>query len=29
MIGSAEMDVDGVTHDGATEPIMRAREWAF
>lgn len=29
MIGSAEMDVDGVTSDGATEPVMRAGEWAF
>jgi aminopeptidase len=29
MIGSAEMDVDGLTHDGIAEPIMRAGEWAF
>jgi len=29
MIGSAAMDVDGVRHDGTTEPVMRAGEWAF
>lgn len=29
MIGSAEMDVDGVLADGSTEPIMRQGEWAF
>lgn len=29
MIGSAEMDVDGVTIDGKREPIMRKGEWAF
>lgn len=29
MIGSAEMDVDGVRDDGATEPVMRRGEWAF
>ncbi|HXV97142.1 MAG TPA: aminopeptidase [Anaerolineae bacterium] len=29
MIGSGEMNVDGITRDGATEPIMRAGEWAF
>ncbi len=29
MIGSAEMDVEGITQDGATEPVMRAGEWAF
>jgi aminopeptidase len=28
MIGSGEMDVDGVTGDGAIEPLMRAGEWA-
>ncbi len=28
MIGSAEMDVDGVAADGAVEPLMRAGEWA-
>jgi aminopeptidase len=27
MIGSAEMDVDGVNASGATEPLMRAGEW--
>jgi len=29
MIGSEEMDVDGITDDGSTEPIMRGGEWAF
>jgi aminopeptidase len=29
MIGSAEMDIDGVKADGASEPIMRKGEWAF
>lgn len=29
MIGSVAMDVDGVTDDGAVEPIMRGGEWAF
>ena len=29
MIGSGEMDVDGVLEDGTTEPIMRKGEWAF
>jgi aminopeptidase len=27
MIGSAEMDVDGVAADGTGEPLMRAGEW--
>lgn len=27
MIGSGEFDVDGVTMDGASEPVMRAGEW--
>lgn len=29
MIGSAEMDIDGLTRDGVTEPVMRGGEWAF
>jgi aminopeptidase len=29
MIGSGEMDVDGITEDGASEPVMRSGEWAF
>ena len=29
MIGSAEMSIDGITKDGAREPIMRNGEWAF
>jgi aminopeptidase len=29
MIGSDKMDVDGITRDGAVEPIMRAGEWTF
>jgi aminopeptidase len=28
MVGSGEMDVDGITADGCHEPIMRAGEWA-
>jgi len=27
MIGSAEVDVDGVSGDGSAEPLMRAGEW--
>ena len=29
MIGSAEMDIDGVTANGTKEPVMRQGEWAF
>jgi aminopeptidase len=29
MIGSGEMDVDGITPDGKTVPVMRSGEWAF
>jgi aminopeptidase len=29
MIGSDQMDVDGIRSDGVAEPIMRAGEWAF
>jgi aminopeptidase len=29
MIGSDQMDVDGILHDGTTEPVMRGGEWAF
>jgi aminopeptidase len=29
MIGSGKLDVDGLTEDGAAEPIMRGGEWAF
>jgi aminopeptidase len=29
MIGSAELDVDGVLPGGTTEPVMRQGEWAF
>jgi aminopeptidase len=28
MIGSGELDIDGVCADGASEPLMRAGEWA-
>jgi aminopeptidase len=28
MIGSGELDVDGVRADGTAEPLMRAGEWA-
>ena len=29
MVGSAKMDIDGLTADGKTEPVMRSGEWAF
>ncbi len=29
MIGSAEMNIDGLMRDGTAEPIMRQGEWAF
>ena len=29
MIGSPEMDIDGITADGSREPVMRKGEWAF
>jgi aminopeptidase len=29
MIGSEEMDIDGITADGKTEPVFRAGNWAF
>ena len=29
MIGSAQMDIDGMRGDGSVEPVMRAGEWAF
>jgi aminopeptidase len=29
MIGSADMDVDGLSEDGETKPVMRGGEWAF
>ncbi len=29
MLGSSEMDIDGVREDGTHEPVMRAGEWAF
>lgn len=29
MIGSGDMDVDGLREDGMAEPIMRGGEWAF
>jgi len=29
MIGSSEMDVEGILENGNTEPIMRKGEWAF
>jgi aminopeptidase len=27
MIGSGEVDVDGITAAGAAEPVMRGGEW--
>ncbi len=29
MVGSEEMDIDGITSDGTSEPLMRGGEWAF
>ena len=29
MIGTSEMDIDGLTEDGSAEPVMRSGEWAF
>jgi aminopeptidase len=29
MIGSAEMNIDGITEDGQSEPVFRAGNWAF
>jgi aminopeptidase len=29
MVGSDKLDVDGITRDGAVEPVMRQGEWAF
>lgn len=29
MIGSAEMDIDGITEDGKVEPVFRNGDWAF
>ena len=29
MIGSAEMDIDGILPDGTREPIFRKGNWAF
>ena len=29
MIGSGDMDIDGVTGEGKLEPVMRSGEWAF
>jgi len=29
MIGSAELDIDGISEDGERTPVMRRGEWAF
>jgi aminopeptidase len=29
MIGSNKMNIDGITKDGRSEPVMRDGEWAF
>jgi aminopeptidase len=29
MIGSSEMDIDGITADGISEPVFRSGNWAF
>jgi aminopeptidase len=29
MVGSDKLDIDGITKDGKTEPVMRKGEWAY
>jgi aminopeptidase len=29
MIGSNELDIDGILQDGSSEPVMKSGEWAF
>jgi len=29
MIGSGDLNVDGVLENGEVEPVLRAGEWAF
>jgi len=29
MVGSAELDIDGIKPDGSREPVLRVGEWAF
>jgi aminopeptidase len=29
MIGSGQLEIDGIAEDGSAEPVMRAGEWAF
>jgi aminopeptidase len=29
MIGSGELDVDGILNNGTAEPLMRKGEWAI
>jgi len=29
MVGSGQMNIDGILEDGSAEPVMRAGEWAF
>jgi aminopeptidase len=29
MIGSPQMDIDGIKQDGTPEPVMRSGDWAF
>ena len=29
MIGSGELDIDGILKDGSVEPVLRAGEWAY
>jgi len=29
MVGSGELDIDGIAEDGTSEPVMRGGEWAF
>jgi aminopeptidase len=29
MVGSNQLDIDGLSQDGKAEPLMRKGEWAF
>jgi aminopeptidase len=29
MIGSEELDIDGISKDGSRKPVMRKGEWAY
>ena len=29
VVGSSEMDIDGITAEGTIEPVFRKGDWAF